>query len=282
MYGEAYCDFQARVLNALLGANGIKSRYIVLFDKSGISPHTTSEVFLGGKWCVLDVSLNIIFQDETGNKLTLEDLSANPDLIFQQRKLVAWKDYDLQDYHGIYAWQTRMFPLPMPAERSIPVVLQAHIFDRIADTYYKILKTPFFNSYQDLYLWLKKRFAKDDFRLFFKARNYHLAYRYAPALKCYHKLLDKYPQSVYAQDVVFFCGILYFDLQDFSKSEEFFKLIIDKYSPKWQGAAYYYLGRIYSLTGNSEASFAAYRKADINKLSVETLEELNRRALQKQ
>ncbi len=282
MFGEAYCDFQARVLNALLGAVGIKSRYIVLFDKSGISPHTTSEIFLDGKWCVFDTSINIIFQDNAGNKLTLEDLSANPDLIYQQKKFIALKDYEPQDYEAKAAWIARIFPLPMPPERSTPVIFQLHIFDRITDTYYKIFKTPFFNFYQDLYLRLKKRLAKADLRLFFKARNYHLAYRYAQALKCYNELLDKHPQSEYAQDTVFYCGMFYFDLKDFTGSAKFFKLIIDRYSPKWRNAAYYYLGGIYSAMGNKEASFLAYSNVDTLKLSSDILEELNKNGFKKQ
>lgn len=280
MYGEAYCDFQARVLNALLGAVGIKSRYIVLFDRTGISPHTTAEVFLDGKWRVFDPSLNIIFQDKQGNKLTLEDLSANPKTIYQQEKLVAWKDYDPGDYQAKVVWLVRMFPLPSPPERSTPVVFQAHLFDRIADTYYKVFKQPFFNSYQDLYLFFKKRFAKDDFRTFFKARNYHLAYRQALALEYYNRLLEKHPESEYAQDVFFFRGMLYFERKDLANAKDVFNFIISEkypYSSKWKMAAYYYLGKIYGLEGKQEESLNVYQHADALKLSAKVMQDLSQR-----
>ncbi|MDD4894695.1 MAG: hypothetical protein PHW54_05210 [Candidatus Omnitrophica bacterium] len=282
MSAEAYCDYQARILNALLGALNINSRYVVLFDKSGISPHTTCEVFLGEKWRVYDASLNIIFQDNLGNKLALEELSANPGLIFQQRKMIALKDYDPQDYAIKSAWFNSMFPFPLPPERSTPVILQAHILDRIADGYYKIFKTSFFDFYQDSYLHLKKQNAAADLRLFFMARNYHLAYRYAKALKCYDEFLLRYPVSEYTQDVLFFRAMLYFDIKNFNEAEKSFELIINKYPLKWRSASYYYLGRIYGAVGNDAMSLASYNNVDTLKLSFEVLENLNKNGLRRQ
>ncbi len=282
MSGEAYCDYQARILNALLGALNINSRYVILFDKSGISPHTTCEVFLAGKWRVFDASLNIIFQDKSGNKLTLEELSANPELIFRQRKIAALKDYDPEDYAIKAAWFKSMFPFALTPERSTPVILQAHILDRIADVYYKIFKIPFFDFYQDAYLRLKKRHAPDDLRLFFKARNYHLAYRYGKALKYYDEFLKRYPDSGYTQDVLFYRGMLYFDIKKFNEAKNSFELIINKYPSKWKRASYYYLGRIYGDAGNIQMSLAAYNNADNLKLSYDILEKLNQNGFKKE
>lgn len=280
IYGEAYCDYQARVLNALLGAAGINGRYIVLFDKTGISPHTSAEVFLAGKWRVFDSSLNIIFQDKAGNRLSLEELSANPDLIFEQKKLIAWKDYAPEDYETKSSGLKSMFPLVSQPLRSIPVNSQAHILDRIADLYFRLFKYPFFDFYQNVYLTLKKPFAPEDFRLFFKARNYHLAYRYSLALKHYDSLIAKYPESKYTEDAVFFRGILYFDHQEYSKAIEALNLFTDKdskFSSKWKNAAYFYLGRIHEQEGRHEESLNVYQHADVLKLSAEVMEEINQR-----
>lgn len=281
IYGEAYCDFQARTLNALLGIAGVPCRYAMLLDKDGISPHTVNEVFLDKKWCVFATLMNIVFRDNSGNMVSLEELSGNPDLIFNNKKLIALKEHNKPEYDERVAWYSRMFPMPASPRRSTPIIYQSHIFDYIVDAYFKIFKYNFFNLYQDLYLKLNKNQAKEkDSSLFFMARNYHLCYRYALALKYYEALLKEYPQSKYIEDAVFFCGMLYFDIKNFHKAIEFFNLVLDIY-PKWKYFAYYYLGRTYNFMGNNQASLAAYNNIDISKLSVEILEELNKHGSQK-
>lgn len=282
IYAEAYCDFQARTLNALLGVDGILSRYANLMDKDRIARHTLNEVFLDNKWAVLDTSTNIIFRDTKGNKLSLQEMSEETSFIYNQEKIIILKEYDKTVYDHFLNWHSRMFPMPVEPGRSTPIMLQSHVFDYIADIYFKILKYNFFNPYQDFYLKFKKKYSgKKDFRLFFMARNYHLAYRKDLALKYYNLLLERYPQSSYVEDATFFCGILYFDMQNFQKSIELFKLIIDKYSIKWRSAAYYYLGRAHNLIGDKEASLEAYDNTDRYKLSEQILKDLNNRRLQK-
>ncbi len=224
VYGEGFCDFQARTLNALLDAIGIKSRYAMLLKKDSISPHTLNEVFLGDKWCVMDTSYNIIYKDNEGKYISLEELSVRPEL-------------------SVYGALTPdIFPLPQPPLRSEPY--QAHILDYIARAYLKVLGRGFFNFYQDIYLGLQKyKPRQDDLRLFFDARNYHLSHRYDLVLEKYNRLLKDYPDSKYRGDVVFFCGMLYFDLKDYQKSADFFKQVIEKY-PKWAKAAEFYLNII--------------------------------------
>lgn len=280
IFGEAYCDFQARVLNVLLGVAGIQSRYAMLLDKDDISPHTLNEVFLGNKWCVFDTSLNIAYEDSRANYVSLEEMSRNPDLIYNNEKIVELKKFNKGFYEGFVQWYSRMFPIPSNPRRSTPVLLQVHIFDHLIDIYFAIFKYKFFNPYQNIYLNFKKKYAGEDFRLFFMARNYHLAYRYDLALKYYNLLLENYPQSKYVQDAIFFTGILYFETKNFDKAIEFFKLILEKFPQKWQSATFYYLGRTYEETGDKQASLLAYRRALWYNLSTQTLEELNRQGLQ--
>jgi hypothetical protein len=276
IYGEAYCDFQAKTLNALLGIAGIPSRYAMLLDKDGISPHTLNEVFLGKQWCVFDPSTNIIFEDSKGNKVSLEQMSNNPELIYNTRKIMALKEYDKNEYNNFVLWFSRMFPLTAEPRRSTPTLFQSHLFDYITDVYFKIFRYNFFNFYQDLYLKFKKSYCGEkDFRLFFMARNYHLAYRRDLALRYYNDLLREYPQSKYIEDTIFFCGIVYFEKKNISQAIELFKNILDKHSPRWRSASYYYLGRSYDLSGNKEESIKAYQNAGIFKLSTQVLEELN-------
>lgn len=276
VYAEAYCDFQARTLNALLGISGIPSRYAMLLDKDGISPHTLNEVFLGQKWCVFDTTTNIIFKDGKGSHLSLEQLSDNPDLIFDNKKVKILKEYSRQRYEDMVKWLIRMFPMPFEPDRSTPVMYQYHIFDKITGIYFKIFKNNFFNAYQDLYLTVKKRYARDDFREFFIARSCHLSYRKDLALQHYNILLQKYPQGNYMEDTIFFKGVLYFEMKNFPKAIEFLNLTLNKSSQKWKNAAHYYLGCAYEMAGQKEDSLKAYSNADIYKLSAEAIEELSR------
>ena len=221
--------------------------------------------------------MNNIYKDDLGNKLSLEQLSNNPSLIYNQKKFTALKAYDKKTYDYWMAWYSKMFPMPFSPKRSIPVIYQRHIFDYIIDGYFKIFKYSFFNFYQDLYLNFKKNYSRQpDFKLFFIARNYHLAYRIELAIKYYNLLLKEYPQSKYTEDVIFFSGKLYFKMKHFYKAVEFFKLILDKYSGKWKDASYYYLGMAYGLMGNKKASLTAYSNSTVYKLSTQTLQELIR------
>lgn len=277
IYGEAYCDFQARTLNSLLGAAGIKSRYAMLLDKDGISPHTLNEVFIDGKWCVFDTTMNIIFTDDKGNKVTLEQISAAPGLISNNKKLIALKGFRVKDYENLVDFYSRMFPLPAQPRRSTPNVYQVHIFDRVADFYFKVFKYNFFNFYQGLYLKLKTaNFTKLDARLFFLARNYHLAQRTKLAQNYYNRLLDQYPDSILAQDAIFFYGMFNFEIKDYNKAAYFFNAILARYPEKWKSASYYYLGLIYKQNGDKNGYFLAFRNTDINKLEAGEIEEYNK------
>ncbi|MFC1674354.1 transglutaminase domain-containing protein [Candidatus Omnitrophota bacterium] len=274
IYAQGYCDFQARTLNSLLASAGIKSRYAMLLDKDGISPHTLNEVFLEGRWCAFDTLMNIIFEDGEGNKLSLEQLSDHPDLILGQTKLAALKDYDRGQFERFKNWYSRMFPMPALPRRSNPLLLQSHIFDRISDAYSRIFKRRFFDFYQDLYLRFKKKYPREDFRFFFKARNYHLAYRYDLALSSYNSLIERFPESEYAGDAHFFLGVLYFDTGLLSKSAVFFRDLIKKYPQEWGSSGYYYLAKVYAAMGKKKESLKAYSNADIYELSAQTIGQL--------
>ncbi|MFC1804532.1 transglutaminase domain-containing protein [Candidatus Omnitrophota bacterium] len=274
IYAQGYCDFQARTLNALLASAGIKSRYAMLLDEDGISPHTLNEVFLDGRWCVFDLLMNIVFEDGQGNKLSLKQLSDHPGLIPAQAKLVALESYDRGQFERFKNWYFSMLPMPALPRRSTPLLLQSHILDRISDAYFRILKRRFFDFYQDLYLRLKNNFPQEDLRFFIKARNYHLAYRYDLALSSYNALIKGFPESKYAVDARFFLGVLYFDTGLFSKSAVFFRDLIKGYPQQWGSAGYYYLAKVYAAMGKEEESLKAYSNADIYELSAQTIGQL--------
>lgn len=205
IYGEAYCDFQARTLNLLLGIAGIPSRYAMLLDKDGISPHTLNEVFLNNKWCVYDTTMNIVFMGQNGNKLSLTDLTLKPELIYDIGKISALKKYDEAGYENLIALYQRVLPIVKEPRRSTPVLYQMHIFDYTVDVYFKIFKGSFLNFYQDIYLAsVRGRYKEEDSFLFYKARNYHLAYRTDLAASGYKIILNKYFNGSYYKEASFF------------------------------------------------------------------------------
>jgi tetratricopeptide (TPR) repeat protein len=277
IYGEAYCDFQARTLNALLAVAGIPSRYAMLMDNSGISVHTLNEVLLNKKWCTFDTLTNFAFQDESGSRFSLAELSDDAGLIKKDKKIVALHEFDKGYADDIIQYYARVFPMSFKPRRSHPSIRKAHILDHISDAYFKVLRNSFFNLYQDIYLKFKKKYAhRDDFKLFFMARNYHLARRDAKAIKYYNALLDKYPDSKFIEDAVFFSAVLYYEMGNFTKSRELLNAIHDNYSKKWKTAAHHYLGLIYESVGDIEASISAYRESGISRASADTIEKIIR------
>lgn len=265
IYAEAYCDFQARTLNALLAAAGIQSRYAMLIDENGVSTHTLNEILLNNEWRVFDTTMNIVFASGLGEKFSLEEVSDKFELFLANPKLSALKEYDNEKYRRLVKFYSAVLPLRKSPIRSTSPLRQAHIFDKITDLYFKLFKYRFFNFYQDLYL-KSKELAQDDFRFFYLARNYHLTYRNDLALSYYQALLKRYPRSEYAQDAIFFCGMLYFEEKDYPRAVELFKQIIDKYPVKWDNEAYYYSGRIYEAIGDEKNMLLAYSHAEIERL----------------
>lgn len=276
IFAEAYCDFQARTLNALLSVAGIKSRYAMLLDKNGSSPHTLNEVFLDGKWCAVDTSSNIIFKDSLGKALSLEELTKNSNLILNDAKLAILKEYNKAHYESLRDWYLKTFSSRAHPVYSKPDIQKIHIIDWINDIYYKILNDKFSNFFQNIYLKLKSRkIVNDDFKLFYFARSYHLFGRDALALRQYSELLTRFPDSVYEKDALLFMGVLYFEIEkDYDKAIYYFKAAIDKDFEKWREAAYFYLGKTYSKLGNYEASIATYDKANVARLPQDILRQL--------
>lgn len=274
--GQAWCDFQARTLNALLGQAGVESRYAMLLNKNNISNHTLNEVLIEKKWCAFDPALNIIYSDEKGGFATLKQLSDNPQLILDGRKMLALKVYDRFIHDDLAKTFGILFPMPLPPRRSIPTIKQAHPLDYALDFYYRLFKGSFLNFYQDFYLGRKQnRNDRQDLQLLFKARNFHLAYRLDQALRYYNQLLEEFPGSESAIDAVFFRGILYYEQDNYDRAiEEFTKAAADP-KGKWFSAANYYLGKSYSAQGKGRLGLDAYSKVDSLKLGASVIEALN-------
>lgn len=270
IYAEAYCDFQARTLNLLLGIAGIPSRYAMLLDKKGISPHTLNEVFLDNKWCVFDTALNIVFVDFRGGRYSLDDLTAQPELLDKIEKISALKQYSGMEYKDIIALYRRVLPLVNEPRRSTPILKQSHIFDRLMDLYFKIFGNKFVYIYQNLYIRsaLKHYKGGSDSVLFYKARNYHLAYRTDLALQSYMTVLKEFPKSEYYEDALFFLGKLYYDNKNYQGAIKTLRLITDKKYVEWYRSASYFLWQSYDIIGDASNSHKVYIDTGLEKIST--------------
>lgn len=199
--GRGYCDYQARTLNSLLGRLNIASRYAMLKDKDGISPHTFNEVLINDKWAIYDTTFNIIFRNQE-KYLQVIDLRNNPgliELVINDATLAEdWKQM-LRDV------LKRTLPFEASWSRSTPRIEQYHIVDYLIGLYKKIFGMPFANFYQDCYLKVSlKEVPNEDERVFLKARNYHLFYREDLAEKHYRGLIEFFPESKYKENCLAF------------------------------------------------------------------------------
>ena len=211
--GKGWCDYEAKVLNVLLSKKNIKTRYAMLMDKTGISRHTVSEVYFHNRWAVFDPLENTYFKLADGEYATLDDLSRDPQIILNHNKLRELEKTNKDEYETQKAWYESMFPMPMPPRRSGIFTNRVNIFDRVFDLYTYLFGKSFTYSYQDAYLKRKlASFKKEDYRLFFAAKNYKFYGRRDLAINAYKKLTSDFPDSEYFDDSLFFLALLYIDI----------------------------------------------------------------------
>ncbi len=213
--GKAWCDQQVYVFEKLLSKKQIRARHVFLKDKDGISPHTVSEVWLGGRWAVFDLQNHLYFRKADGTFATLEELSEHPEMILQHPRMRELAARNRAAYDAMAKMFDRMFPLPMPPERLEHPLVQSPLPPWLArvDWYAHWFGRAFAATYQDLYLRTEIPPGEpDDAKLLFQGRNDQLFFRRDAALKEYRALLVGYPRSQYADDALLFRALLFRDL----------------------------------------------------------------------
>jgi hypothetical protein len=86
----------------LAAAGGIEARRLLLLDAQGLNVnHVVAEVYLGGRWVVVDPSFHTIMKDSAGDLLTKEDL-AQP-AVFQDAT------HNIPGYDPAYNYQHTAF-----------------------------------------------------------------------------------------------------------------------------------------------------------------------------
>jgi tetratricopeptide (TPR) repeat protein len=86
--GFGYCDQVNHVFATLATFAGYQSRLLFLRDEDGVSPHTVAEVFLDGRWIVVDAWIGAVLHDEDGRLVSVADIQRRP-------RILALFGYDL-------------------------------------------------------------------------------------------------------------------------------------------------------------------------------------------
>lgn len=171
--GRGWCDYQARTLNSLLGRLGILSRYAMLVDSQGISPHTINEIYLENKWTMFDSLNNLIFQIND-KYLDAQDLIKNENLVSDVIKKSEFSDNQKKSLEELFI---ETLPYEKNWRRSTPRLKQYHIVDFLIGFYTKIFRIKFVNFYQDLYLKLQLKYELPEARDGLIKKHYRLLYR---------------------------------------------------------------------------------------------------------
>jgi tetratricopeptide (TPR) repeat protein len=202
--GYGYCDQSVFAFIHLLQEKDVSSAMTFLYDANGVSVHTVAEVFLGGKWRVFDTLFGFVPRRADGALATVREVASNPALLTGSRASADWyRDARVQLLRG-----------PERRKRGMPILT----YLRQAGVRRLVALTPAWviDALQDLYLRLPPprqsdhRFAQGspEYRLFFRARNYHVFRRARAAEAAYEAILRTYPEGGHTDDVLYELGHL--------------------------------------------------------------------------
>jgi Transglutaminase-like superfamily len=92
----------------LASAGGIEARRLLLLDAEGLNAnHVVAEVYLDGRWVVVDPSFHAILKDSAGNLLTKEEL-ARPAVLRDATRNLAGYDSSYNYEHTAYVHLSRL------------------------------------------------------------------------------------------------------------------------------------------------------------------------------
>jgi len=250
--GAVYCDYVADILAVLCAHSQMPARYCMLMDKDGVSPHTVTEALIDKKWRIFDAADGYYYTLGNGELAALEDLSRNPDLIFQSKRLLKIKEKDPSAYSAKCAWYANIFPVPHAPQRSKSKTKRITIFDRVGILYYDIFGMKFLRPYQDAYLSLKTRDMEPVEALYYLARNYQLTGRLDEAIVLYNEFLRSFAGLKGREKALIFLSFIYMDeLGDLGKAIVTLSPLAVDPRNIYAKYALYYTGACYQALGDS-------------------------------
>ena len=262
--GAVYCDYVADILAVLCAHSGMPARYCMLMDKDGVSPHTVTEVMIDKQWRIFDAADGYYYTLKNGELATLEDLSRNPDLIFQSKRLLKIKEKNPDAYSAKLAWYANIFPVPHSPQRSKSKTKRITIFDKVGILYYDIFGMKFLRPYQNAYLGFKTRSMEPVEALYYTARNYQLAGRQVEAIALYNEFISSFAGLKGSEKARIFLSFIYMDeLGDLGKAIATLVPLTVEPRNIYAKYAFYYTGVCYSALGDSSRAQQYFDKSGI-------------------
>lgn len=93
----AVCGDSTNAFLYLSRSAGVETRRLLLLSPEGTTKHVVAEVYLNGRWVIVDPAYGVLMKDLRGNLLTRKDL--------QNPKLLQEATSSLQDYRPEYTYE---------------------------------------------------------------------------------------------------------------------------------------------------------------------------------
>ncbi|MCE5271887.1 tetratricopeptide repeat protein [bacterium] len=203
LLGHAACDQQSNALALLLFFEGIEGSMLLLRGNDSISHHTVAQVKLNGRLSVFDPLYGILYRDTAGNIADFESIQAGDPRYLTHIRITYDGQNAIVRYTNLFDKKFPPFAWSPPKSKMTGA---RRTFAAVVGFSRRLFGAFQFNPYQDLFLNRVHHLAQEKFdldkpdeALYFKARNYQLAGRYAKAVALYKKLLQDYPDSPWAE-----------------------------------------------------------------------------------
>jgi len=247
--GVGWCDQQAFLLMHLLNKSGVSKTRL-----RDVQSHTYSEVRVGNKWVVIDPYSSLIFLDNDGQYLGIEDLK-NPNIddfmgIIKASSKSSKPLSFSNNYQNIFIeneirWKNGIGPEFLDyrsynLSRRLFEVYGAYALLVFGDRYYYWLQDQYLESDRVKKIsdqgsnWIRNYPETNDnaFRLFYKARNYILANRVESATNSYKLIIKEFPNSYWAEESKYNLAILYYKDANYLTSKELLLDLLLNYKRK--------------------------------------------------
>ena len=279
--GTAYCNQIAVGLAHLLAKKGIQGRLAMLRNKQGVSPHSVTEVFLDGRWVLVD-PLNGIFPGADRGGVTLRELGADfspienlPVVGGKHRLSAVASDGSRRD--DFVEWYRSFIVSPIGPDRpGISFVRgqrpkQRRVI-RLTALYYQVFGRAFSSYVQDIYFvrnrsWFPERNLPR--KNLAAARKYALHARWHKALPLYREVLASAAGPA-REDALFFSGMALLEAERPRPALKALNTLAGEFpggGGRWKGIVHFYRGEALRALGLLGKAEEAYRMAPRNLLT---------------
>lgn len=244
--GYGLCDHSAHVFSSLAFFMGYPSRQLYLRNDNGVSPHSVAEVYVKGKWCVVDTLNGIVYQTPNGKLMSINDLKRNMH-IYKSHSF--YKDIPIRFLER----GTPLYIFPYGTEnifKRLKIEIQRlTLLNNIA--YAASGQNSFVDKKTENLLNKKHQIDKEVVYLFDRARKTHLLGEYKAAFELYNKILKIYPQNGLSDDSQYFLAFCLYNMKSYEQSIIEFSRLKKKFpSSPWISSAELFIEIIDSKSYN--------------------------------